>query len=366
MLETVKDVLSWRAGESDQDGLLSLHHQNVCRRIAAAQSALTLAGDARAEAMKRTFEGLAPAIVTKLTMSPFMYCAATQIISGAHDHADAFLRLMEDEKALAAGGGVEDEAWSSLAERYLVREGDTCTERRQHMMGDQIVVDFDSPWVRAEEPSSGVQNGAYVAYPEADRSVAVEKLSEAFELLEAGVPLAGRLARNFTRVVKVRYRHDDHCGSEQVPRELGAIRLSNPHRDAVDVLDLADFMLHETTHNYLTCVENITGVFADGASFHYRPVSPWSGRPIPVLSFCHAVYVYYSIFHFCIGLLGKQELSRHHEAALEKAKRCASGFLYHTRMSDYLAHQGSIRNDIVAELDLLQAEIRKTYRSEIA
>lgn len=217
------------------------------------------------------------------------------------------------------------------------------------------VVDFDSSAVRVDEPRSGVLNGEFLPFTADEKRLILAKFEATIALIKRDAPAAGNLIQTFTRTMRVRKRAQGGHGSEQVPMEIGTIRLSNPHLPEVSPVLLAESLIHETIHNFLSAHEYLIGPFSPEYEFDSvaRPISPWSDRPIPHASFTHAICVYYGLWCFL-------RRAQQHEDTPELRERiftCASGFLQGPSINDFIAIVGRTEPRIAGLFKAMQQDV---------
>lgn len=369
-LDRISEILSFSAPARGMDRLVEDHLKRVTRMLMEAVAIAVRSGDAGVR-LRESIEHLEPPDVGRLIASPRVYCELASISSGNTARIQKLAQIIEADMNVRSGLAIEGEYWSADCEFGLISELSGSKAIRQGRIQDCIVVDFQSDWTRlAMEAQSGVFNYRPIALSVEMMSIVTDKISTAMKLIEEEVPQAGRLIRNFTRVIRIRFREGEDFGSEQVPRELGAIRLLNPHLASVSLLDVCDFLLHESVHNFLSAYENSQGEFVRDSEvpLKFRPVSPWSGRAIPLQSFCHAVYVYFALFRmFSIFLSSSSVAGKAVETRLleEKILKVASGFMFKSDISDYL-RLFCVSKAVTSDMDRLQGEVQRQVFHRLA
>ncbi len=195
------------------------------------------------------------------------------------------------------------------------------------VMADSIIVDFDSPYALRMDLTSSVLSETPLPALGAVREQILTKLSDALKLIDEVASTAGQLIRNTTRCIRVRVSNSTNTAAETDPNTIGEMRLLNYHFKDKDIIEVADTLIHESLHSFLAMYELQHGSFvAFSQSSLVRPVSPWSGNPIPYNAFTHAVYIYFALFEFY------RLLYPHLSEAAEKKQvallmnRCSRGF----------------------------------------
>ena len=228
----------------------------------------------------------------------------------------------------------------------------------------EIIVDFDSFATRKDEPESGILAGKFHPFSAKQKEKIFSKIDEALGILRIYCPAAFNLITVYTQTIRVRKRDGESFGSEQVPREIGSIRLSNTHLDEVNPLILAESIVHESVHNFLSCYEYLYETF----SFSYekncqaRPISPWSDNAIPHASFTHAICVYFAIYNFL------QKIPQNDSNKLfirQRLLACSSGFMQGIPITEYILKIGDTPSHIAGMfLKMQELVIRKENQAQ--
>jgi hypothetical protein len=254
----------------------------------------------------------------------------------------------------------------SMLRTLIERQGLGLTiEPGNFHLGDTIEVDIGSPACRRITPTSPVFFGAFEPFDAVEREIVQSKLTAAWEAIEHSTPNFVHLIRNYTRVIYIRKNGTLLPSSEQVNDEIGAIRLRNVHLDSYDVDQLSDDLIHESTHNFLSTFELCDFSFVKYGgknSRNARPVSPWSMRPIRVLPFLHAAFVYFSMLNFVDVQLQDVNISdQKRQKYLARRNRYLSGFLFPGSLSDYVADFAEIDPRVLYLLNVLQQLVKERH-----
>lgn len=267
-----------------------------------------------------------------------------------------------------------EKIWSPLGDWQAIRRDEGWWLVKPPMIGDVIAVDFDSPMACKFEPESGILSQQRLTLTDEEREQIVSKLNTALQTIDDCIPEYGALIRNVTRRIIIRksvQRYGDDTlrgspfGSEHVPRQPGSIRLLNIQLPEFTNANCMESLLHESTHNLLAAWETMNGRFVSRQQ-DYRPISPWSGNPIPNSSFIHAVFVYYvchNLFHtYLHGLTDKH--SRDANYVSKRLPVFGVGFLTNRRVVDMLALTKPLNHpELPAVLDEIQSKMREFYRT---
>ncbi|KRE89116.1 hypothetical protein ASG87_06140 [Frateuria sp. Soil773] len=303
---------------------------------------------------------------------------------GVHSTSLAQLEELLDSERIAASalGGMPcplDEAkgriWSPMGDYSFLHQGGSVEVIPAPRIGDVIAIDFDSPLARSMDYASGVLSQPPLPLDETEKTRAVEVLQAGLELIDASMPYYGRLIREFTRRIIVRKSLESVSdavpgasifASEHMTRQIGAIRMLNPHLPEFSAAMAAEKILHESIHNYLAACEYVHGSFCHRGN-EVRPVSPWSGNPIPNSSFIHAVFVYFACFKLmeAAGEAGLLSAPEHDQARIRaRTLQFVSGFLSNQSMTDFLITAEGVDAVLLERLDAMQEAIRARVRVE--
>lgn len=257
-----------------------------------------------------------------LAPSTFPLLTAAKALQ-SHD-CKAVVHAYQNDILLRREGLRAATGWSRLTDFAQLGNGD---RRHNELLGDSIIVDFDSDECLRVEAESSVFCRDPVPVLPAEREVTLIKLRAALSLIDESSSTAGRLVRNATRCIRVRKSLTEITAAETDPRVIGEMRLHNPQLDSLRVIDLADALIHESLHSFLAMYELRYGSFVGfEQSALIRPVSPWSGNPIPYNAFTHAVFIYFALFTFYRLLYPKLESEMEREDVAELMTRCSRGF----------------------------------------
>ncbi len=236
------------------------------------------------------------------------------------------------------------------------------------LLDETTVIDGGSDACRRRDPTSPVFFRDYDPFPARDWATTVRKIEAAFREISEISPTFARLIKNYTRRIYVRKVGKLPPASEQVDTEIGAIRLRNVHLSSYDHDQLVDDLIHESVHNFLSSYEFVNFPFVKFGSQidpNMRPVSPWSMRPIRILPFLHACFVYFTLFHYATrSLLLRKPGKRQKQALQRRRNRYVSGFLMPGRLRDHLGLSQEIDPRVLQCLDWLQ-EIVTARTSDI-
>lgn len=207
---------------------------------------------------------------------------------------------------------------------------------------------------------------------DSEKELIRQSLNDALEVIDGVIPEFGALIRNFTRRIIIRKsgdeRRGDHLryGSEHVPRQPGSIRIHNAHSKHLTKAHFIETLLHESIHNFLAAWETGHQRFFDEGN-QYRPMSPWSGNPIPNSSLSHAIFIYFACHRLFSHLLDIDDVfdakARRH--AYSRRNVFAAGFMIDQPLSTLFMSEQGPRENLATSLDHMQRLIKGIYKQSL-
>ncbi len=271
------------------------------------------------------------------------------------DDYSAVMRKYAEDIRLQRG---QSSGWTALTDCEYVGGQENPTT----VIADSIIVDFDSPQALRTDLTSSVFSETALPVSVEVRAHIVSKLSQAMALIDAVASTAGQLIRNTTRCIRIRVSDSDNIAAETDPTTIGEMRLLNFHLDDKDIYDVADALIHESLHSFLAMYELQHGGFVGfNQTSLVRPVSPWSGNPIPYNAFTHAVYIYFALFEFYKLLFHAHNVAcdKRHVALL--MNHCSRGF----RVTDIVQLLGMVGESpewVMMQYQLMSQDVQSYYQ----
>ena len=89
------------------------------------------------------------------------------------------------------------------------------------------------------------------------------------------------------------------CCSASIKMMIGAAVLGNFHEPKWGIAKLTDALIHEAIHQVIYKLELESGLYTDyAAALSLVVTSPWTGRPLQLEGFIHAVFVWFGLLNF--------------------------------------------------------------------
>ena len=255
----------------------------------------------------------------------------------------------------------ETSGWTALTDREM-ESGHTYSETT--VIADSILVDFDSPQALRVDLTSSVFSEKPEVVSTEIRQQVIEKLRDAMALIDAVASTAGQLIRNTTRCIRIRVSSSENIAAETDPSTIGEMRLLNYHLAERSVVDVADALIHESLHSFLAMYELQHGNFVGFSQTSLeRPVSPWSGNPIPYNAFTHAVYIYFALFEFYKLLYHSPVASCDKAQVAVLMNNCSRGFRV-TDLVRLLSMVGASPDWVMMQYQYMSQDVQSYYQQE--
>ena len=195
-----------------------------------------------------------------------------------------------------------------------------------------------------------------------------ERIETGRNLIQSTSPAADSLIENFTTMIQFRNNFErPNVVNSSTHTSIGLIRCDNFHKLHNDMPEIVDMLVHESIHQFLHLYEEQIEAFVDESKItphlkHARLfASPWSGKPLDLRSYTHAILVWYGLIHFW-----QQYLDRNYEhreltliQAQEKLNEALLGFVNSSSVLDNLGMYAELLNpNYVEEVRRLQAGLQ--------
>ena len=293
-------------------------------------------------------------------LSPEIFCLLSSAIHNMNpdDHIKVISKYEEDIRKQRG----EIEGWTALTDRQSAGNRDPIITTT---IAGSIIIDFDSPQALRVDLTSSVFSETPQPVSAALRQQIIDKLSQAMDLIDSVASTAGQLVRNTTRCIRIRVSNSESIAAETDPTTIGEVRLLNYHLADKDIVDVADALIHESLHSFLAMYELQHGSFVSFSQTSLvRPVSPWSGNPIPYNAFTHAVYIYFALFEFYKLLYHSSVMPDDKANIARRMNQCSRGF----RMTDIvrvLGMLGQSPDEIMAQYQLMSEDVQSYYQADL-
>jgi hypothetical protein len=195
-----------------------------------------------------------------------------------------------------------------------------------------------------------------------------ERIETARSIIERVSPAAHSLIENFTTIIQFRNNETrPSVVNSSTHTSIGLIRCDNFHKLHNDLPEIVDMLVHESTHQYLHLFEEQALPFIDVSGTPKAVVdardlpSPWSGNPLDLRSYTHAILVWYGLVNFWSQYLesGYQHPEISQVQAEAKLNESLFGFVNSRSVLDNLGHTRKYLNeDYALNIERIQTGLK--------
>lgn len=283
-------------------------------------------------------------------LAPVVFASISKASSGlSGEHLTRLTELILGEHLLnsrivTAG----QEQWSLLGDFALIATTEGVRVEKQRKVLRSITVDFESIWCR-EEVAGGFDctHLPYEAVSDKKKADIMNKVVSALNKVDAFAPVFGLLIRKYIRTIMVRTCSSVSAGfgSESRSDRIGCVHLLNVDRGEYTTQQLAEDLVHETVHSFLSMYEYAVRPFTNSEGDRGpRITSLWSGQSLAARAFCQAVFVYYTLYHFHLCVLETSADDADIAFSAKRREYCVSGFASNANLGEYVSECASVQN----------------------
>lgn len=300
-----------------------------------------------AEALSQIIASMTPASRAQFLLSPEVFdCVCALEKSTSEDHFKDLISAYNLSQTPPMGDHTESIAVS-------------------HYLPPTSVLDFSSAFCNRLEIGSMTFGSEADAFTIEEEALVRYKVSQALSRISRASPIFLDIVRLYGRRICLRKSRSLGAASEHVNSEIGAIRLLNAHGPGYSVAQIADDLLHESTHSFLSTFEYVNFPFILSGTVedpNNRPMSPWSFRPIKVLPFIHAIFVYFGLVHLASALLQEDSLAPSLRPVVFKQRNdYLSGFLMPSDLAQLLRETQCVDPRALQMVEWMQSAILRNY-----
>lgn len=230
------------------------------------------------------------------------------------DTADFFLRSLLAEKAKEGRPAeLAEETWTALGDALVLPTGEVVAGPS---IEGFIPLDFDSPQVRnvddvcselTRRAPLGMRHGPpWHALTGDDRELVLHRLALAQGAIAATSTVVSAFSTMFIKVLVLQKDDEESWyGAYATPGYCGVV-ISNPQHQLVDVVRIAESIVHEAMHPLLDMLVYTRPWGIEDPLYDDKPkvASPWTGTSLSVSNFLQACFVWYGLLHFWSRALG--------------------------------------------------------------
>lgn len=195
-----------------------------------------------------------------------------------------------------------------------------------------------------------------------------ERIETAKKIIAAVSASSLSMVEAFTTAIQFRQnKNRPSVVNSSTHTSIGLIRCDNFHQLHIDMPEVVDMLVHESIHQYLHLFEEQLFPFVRTDEMPFGLLeerafpSPWSGNPLDIRSYTHAILVWYGLVHFWQQYL--ENSFEHAEVtqaqAGEKLKEALFGFVNSVSVLDNLGESKKyLSTEYVQEIARLQQELK--------
>jgi hypothetical protein len=226
-------------------------------------------------------------------------------------------------------------------------------------------LDFGSPLVARVD--LGVP-GNYLAefrtpFDASEMEVVIERLNLACQGIHAARPTLLDFVLTFNKVlISVKDpAAPNRFSSGSTTQYVGRTFITNPHVDSVDIVDLAEALVHEAIHALLFMEElqHPWGDIPELGDGVRRVDSPWTGNALSLSSFLQACFVWYGLVHF--WALALREHTFDPQRIKQRFIQAVCGFLSGPLVNKLETFLPGIYPDVVDTIQEMQGSIVNAF-----
>lgn len=382
-MEGLHALLTWRHEADLLDRCVALrarYQGSIAAALAAALARIARDGHdgaGRCARLRDTVDTLAPGALTKILEAPE---TCFQLVKRRDQEPARLVRFLERAIGLERAAQREavcfsGPAWSVLGDRYVPGPSSDSLEtdlERYGWLGDPsqpyraldrdgIVIDFFSPYAARPLAQNNFRPdfAPPIPYTNEQAATVAPRIVAAFEAIESIGGAGIGFVRAMIRTIMPRPDAASGLFSGSSNRgHMGRVNLFNPHLDYISHHNVANSLIHESIHIMLYLIEQGGRPVEDNDVLYNDFVeSPWSGRPIHLLAYIHASFVWYGLYHFwSLPEVAKQMdgLVRQHYLNF-----IVRGFERGEMLARLVRFEPYIRADLMEELVMLQKTMAK-------
>jgi hypothetical protein len=354
-LHKIPGIFAWEESRQPLANLLILARSVALHRLRSSFDHIRRYDPELSKAMQATFEELPLEGKLRFMTAPETYFRITHLRREPADSIIALCNFLNGEAALHGLGPIDKDYVTAHGDFYYseaVPESSPDTHRANKVsknaifaprLAETITIDFASPNVAgAQETDEQIE---YLQYSEAETALICEKLDDVLCRIERVSEPTAHLIKQYVKVIiPLKTGEPGTSGSTSQPRYPGRVLLRGVEEGSLGAI--AGSLVHEATHQVLYILEWAGPFIVEDPDMRAVAVkSSWTGRDLPLHSFIHACFVWYSLSNFWA-------LARSHDAfetgdVKRQLARSLSGFRDENPVVRLMPYAGMARYDVL-------------------
>jgi hypothetical protein len=301
-MRKMPEVLTWTTGERVMRRVYESYVEELSRALGQLMSRLAHLGYDTTALRNQLNWSSDTAFLRVLTAPETSYRVIYKESCTPSEAGDFIQRSLQSEMA-REGQPTEfkHDIWTPYGDMCFHSDGSVF---RFPQISETMPLDFGSPLVAKVDLGGPGSYPAEVRAPfdTAEMELVVEQLNQACEGIRAAWPSLLDFVLTFNKVlISVKDPvAPDRFSSGSTTQYVGRTFITNPHVDSVDIVDLAEALVHEGIHALLF-MEELQRPWGDIPELRdgvRRVDSPWTGNSLSLSSFLQACFVWYGLAHF--------------------------------------------------------------------
>lgn len=254
--------------------------------------------------------------------------------------------------------------WTSNGDYFIKydSEKDGFVDFEAFRLENDIVLDFFSPFIHNITDADSIISQSNQIYNYNEAIEVCEKFDRAMQPILSKPNNINRFIKEILNVIVFKKRASEDgkrhfvCGSNY--NYMGRLLIVNPELAKDE--DLIDALVHESIHFLLDMIDEINGWIPNEintAEQRIKMNSKWSGRPLALRTFLHAVFVWYGLFNLWIYALKNGLYDKSY--AIEKIDFIKKGF-EKLEIEEFSEFNVSFSKELLNTIDTARNEVLST------
>jgi hypothetical protein len=362
-IEKIPDVLTWTTGESVMRHIYESYVEELSRALGQLMNRLQHQGYDTTQLQNQLDLSSDTAFLRVLTAPETSYRIIYKDSCTLSEAADFIQRSLQSEMA-REGSTTEfkDDIWTPYGDMCFRSDGSVF---RFPQISGPMPLDFGSPLVAKVDLGGPGNSMAEVRAPfdTSEVELIIERLNLACQGIHAACPQLLDFVLTFNKVViSVKDPAEpNRFSSGSTTQYVGRTFFTNPHVDSVDIVDLAEALVHEGIHAVLFMDElrHPWGDIAELRDGVRRVGSPWTGNSLSLSSFLQACFVWYGLAHF--WALALRERAFDPQRIKQRFIQAVCGFLGGPLVQNLETFLPGIYPEVVETIQKMQARVVNAF-----
>lgn len=254
--------------------------------------------------------------------------------------------------------------WSSNGDYFIKfdSEKNEFVDYEAFRLENDIVLDFFSPFIHNITDADSIISQSNQIYTYNEAIEVCEKFDRAMQPILDKPNNINRFMQEILNVIVFKKRASEDgkrhfvCGSNY--NYMGRLLIVNPELAKDE--DLIDALVHESIHFLLDMIDEIDGWIPEEINTAEQLIkmnSKWSGRPLALRTFLHAVFVWYGLFNLWVYSLKNDLYDKNY--ALEKLDFIKKGF-EKLEIDELSGFNVSFSDDLISAIETARNEVLTT------